>query len=76
MSMTKKEFLKRIASGKPLLSDGAMGTLLHARGIRLDGCFDALNLSKPELVAGLHREYLSAGAEIIQTNTLARTASN
>ena len=65
----KEKFLSRISRGKPLLADGAMGTLLHARGIRLDGCFDALNLSKPELVSGLHREYIEAGAEIIQTNT-------
>ena len=53
----------------PLLCDGAMGTLLYARGITYEQCFDALNLSKPELIQGIHSEYLNAGAQIIETNT-------
>ncbi|HZU86418.1 MAG TPA: homocysteine S-methyltransferase family protein, partial [Anaerolineaceae bacterium] len=56
-------------TGKPLLSDGAMGTLLHLRGVSFDECFDALNLSRPALVAEIHREYIEAGSNIIQTNT-------
>ncbi|HLH63021.1 MAG TPA: bifunctional homocysteine S-methyltransferase/methylenetetrahydrofolate reductase [Ktedonobacteraceae bacterium] len=54
---------------RPLLCDGAMGSLLYARGITYEQCFDALNLTQPELIAGIHREYISAGAEIIETNT-------
>lgn len=54
---------------RPLLCDGAMGTLLYARGIPYEQCFDALNLSQPELIGGIHREYISAGAEIIETNS-------
>ncbi len=46
-----------------------MGTMLHARGISFDECFDALNLTKPALVAEIHREYIEAGSQIIQTNT-------
>lgn len=53
----------------PLLADGAMGTMLHARGVGFNECFDALNLSKPDLVAEIHREYIQAGAQIIYTNT-------
>lgn len=53
----------------PLLCDGAMGTLLYARGIPYEQCFDALNLTQPELVQGIHSEYISAGAQIIETNT-------
>src|SRR5512134_1171886 len=53
----------------PLLADGAMGTLLHAHGIEFDRCFDELNLSQPALVASLHRAYLDAGSQIIETNT-------
>lgn len=53
----------------PLLSDGAMGTILHQRGAGFDGCFDALNLSDPALVGDIHREYIEAGSLIIQTNT-------
>jgi len=54
---------------RPLLCDGAMGTLLYARGITYEQCFDALNLSQPELIANIHREYISAGADIIETNS-------
>ena len=56
-------------SKKTLLADGAMGTMLHARGIGFDKCFDELNLSNPVAVAEIHREYIEAGAELIITNT-------
>jgi methionine synthase I (cobalamin-dependent)/5,10-methylenetetrahydrofolate reductase len=54
---------------RPLLCDGAMGTLLYARGIPYEQCFDALNLSQPELIGGIHREYINAGAEVVETNS-------
>ena len=54
---------------RPLLCDGAMGSLLYARGITREQCFDALNLTQPEMIAGIHREYISAGAQIIETNS-------
>ncbi len=54
---------------RPVLCDGAMGSLLHARGITYERCFDALNLTNPELIAGIHREYASAGAQILETNS-------
>ncbi|HEV2583958.1 MAG TPA: homocysteine S-methyltransferase family protein, partial [Ktedonobacteraceae bacterium] len=54
---------------QPVLCDGAMGSLLHARGITYERCFDALNLSYPEVIAGIHREYASAGAQILETNS-------
>jgi homocysteine S-methyltransferase len=54
---------------QPLLGDGAMGTLLNARGVGFDQCFDALNLTNPALVGEIHRAYIEAGAQIIQTNT-------
>ena len=53
----------------PLLSDGAMGTLLHQKGVGFDVCFDELNLVNPALVGEIHREYIDAGSQIIQTNT-------
>jgi homocysteine S-methyltransferase len=52
-----------------VLCDGAMGTMLYDRGIFINRCYDELNLSQPELVRGIHEEYLQAGAEIIETNT-------
>jgi methionine synthase / methylenetetrahydrofolate reductase(NADPH) len=56
-------------SSKPLLSDGAMGTILNARGVDFDSCFDELNLTRPALVAEIHRSYIEAGSQMIQTNT-------
>ncbi|HEY0754874.1 MAG TPA: bifunctional homocysteine S-methyltransferase/methylenetetrahydrofolate reductase [Ktedonobacteraceae bacterium] len=54
---------------RPMLADGAMGTLLYARGIAYEQCFDALNLNQPELISSIHREYINVGAEIIETNS-------
>lgn len=62
-------FLSLLNGGRPILSDGAMGTILHARGVAFDECFDALNLKNPALVAEVHREYIEAGSNIIQSNT-------
>jgi methionine synthase / methylenetetrahydrofolate reductase(NADPH) len=53
----------------PVLCDGAMGTLLYAKGIFINRSYDELNLSQPDLIRGIHHEYLQAGAEIIETNT-------
>jgi len=57
------------SGGRPLISDGAMGTLLNQRGISFEQSFDSLNLSNPALVAQIHREYIDAGSTMIQTNT-------
>jgi len=54
---------------RPLLCDGAMGSLLYARGVTYEVCFDALNISKPELITNIHDEYINAGAEVIETNS-------
>jgi len=63
-----KPFLERIQEGA-LVCDGAMGTMLYARGVFLNRCFDELNLSNPALVKDIHDEYVEAGAEVIETNT-------
>ena len=52
-----------------LVCDGAMGTMLYARGIFLNRCFDELNLTQPDLVAEVHAEYVKAGADVVETNT-------
>src|SRR5579863_7886528 len=54
---------------RPMLADGAMGTVLYARGIFINRCYDELNLSDPGLILSIHEEYLQAGAEILETNT-------
>ena len=53
----------------PVLCDGATGTLLYSKGIFINRCYDELNLSAPDLIRGIHQEYLKAGAEVIETNT-------
>lgn len=59
----------RLFSGRTVLCDGAMGTMLYSRGVFINRCYDELNLSQPDLVRTVHMEYLQAGAEIIETNT-------
>jgi methionine synthase I (cobalamin-dependent)/5,10-methylenetetrahydrofolate reductase len=54
---------------RPVLADGAMGTLLYARGVATNRCIDELNLSDPNLILSVHEEYLQAGAELVETNT-------
>ncbi|MBA3240948.1 MAG: homocysteine S-methyltransferase family protein, partial [Acidobacteria bacterium] len=56
--------------------DGAVGTLLYAKGIYINRSYDELNLTSPELVLGVHEEYVRAGAEVIETNTFGATAHN
>ena len=58
-----------LLSSQPLLADGAMGTMLHTRGVGFDKCFDELNLTNPAAVAEVHREYIEAGAQLVITNT-------
>src|SRR3990172_2982298 len=57
-----------------LLCDGAMGTLLHERGVPLSACLEAVNLENPDLVAAIHRDYIEAGAQIVETNTFGATS--
>jgi homocysteine S-methyltransferase len=68
-----ENFLTRLTRG-PILCDGAMGTLLYAKGIFINRCYDELNLTQPDLIRGIHREYLQAGAEIVETNTFGANA--
>jgi len=63
-----KGFLERLQDGV-VVGDGAMGTMLYARGVFVNRCFDELNLSNPALVRSVHEEYLEAGADIVETNT-------
>jgi homocysteine S-methyltransferase len=62
------DLLSRIKQS-PVLCDGAMGTLLYAKGIFINRSYDELNLSQPDLIRGIHHDYLQAGAEMVETNT-------
>jgi homocysteine S-methyltransferase len=61
-------FVSRLLE-RPLLGDGAMGTMLYARGVPLDACFDVLCVNDAQLVQSIHAEYIAAGADCIETNT-------
>jgi methionine synthase / methylenetetrahydrofolate reductase(NADPH) len=61
-------FLQRL-SERPILADGAMGTMLHAYGAGLDQCLEELNVTQGQWVRDIHLAYIQAGAEVIQTNT-------
>jgi len=62
------EFRSKLQS-KIVVADGAMGTMLYAKGIFINRCFDELNLSAPQIVKEIHQEYVRAGAEVLETNT-------
>lgn len=63
-----EDFLARLKEG-PILCDGAMGTLLYAKGVFINKCYDELNLTQPDLIRNIHNDYLNAGADVIETNT-------
>ena len=62
------EFRNKLRT-KVMVADGAMGTMLYAKGVFINRCFDELNLSSPQLVKEVHQEYVRAGAEVLETNT-------
>ena len=64
-----RDFRRLLADGRPHLFDGAMGTMLYARGVYINRCYDELSLTQPDLVRDIHRAYVKAGAEIVETNT-------
>lgn len=68
--MEAQRLLRRLEDrSRPIVADGAMGTMLHAHGVEFDTCFDALNLTDPSRVGEIHRAYIDVGARIILTNT-------
>lgn len=66
-------FLERIGR-EVVVADGGIGTLLHERGISFETCFDHLCLQQPEIVLKIHRDYIHAGAELIETNSFGANA--
>jgi methionine synthase / methylenetetrahydrofolate reductase(NADPH) len=62
-------FTDLLTDDRPHLFDGAMGTMLYARGIFINRCYDELNLKEPELIREIHQAYVKAGAELIETNS-------
>src|SRR5262249_11017126 len=63
------QFREFIKEDRVRVFDGAMGTMIYSKGVYINRCYDELNLSGAEIVLAIHREYIKAGAEIIETNT-------
>lgn len=63
------KLLDRLVAGEVLVGDGAMGTMLFAAGLKQGDCPEELNLTRPELLEDIARQYLEAGADLIETNT-------
>lgn len=62
-------FTDLINSGKKILFDGAFGTELYNRGVFINKCFEGINLSNPQIISEIHKNYVEAGAQVITTNT-------
>jgi methionine synthase I (cobalamin-dependent)/5,10-methylenetetrahydrofolate reductase len=60
---------ERVIESRLVLFDGAMGTYIYQQGVFIDKCYDELNLANPDLIRKIHREYLNAGAIVLETNT-------
>jgi homocysteine S-methyltransferase len=67
--MTGRARFTDVLGQRLIVCDGAMGTMLHAAGSALDRALPEVSLSDPKLVAAIHESYVSAGADVIQTNT-------
>ena len=65
--MNERDRLRERLAARPLLADGGMGTLLFSRGLPQRACLDELATTRPDLIGSIHREYLEAGADIIET---------
>ena len=64
-----KDFRNAVTDDRVYVFDGAMGTMLYQRGVYINRCYDELNLASRDLVLAVQREYIKAGADIIETNT-------
>jgi homocysteine S-methyltransferase len=70
VSATRDELRIRLLDpAQVVIADGAMGTMLYAKGVFINQCYDELNVRQPDLVRGIHADYVRAGAELIETNS-------
>jgi len=52
-----------------IVFDGAMGTMLYSKGVFINQCYDELNVRAPDMVGEIHRKYVDAGAQVLETNS-------
>ncbi len=69
LEVTSQPVAALFTGTRPILCDGAMGSMLYGRGIFINRCYDELNVTQPDLVRAIHQEYLQAGAIILEANT-------
>src|SRR3954463_604365 len=67
--MTTDALSRLIDPNALVLFDGAMGTMLYSRGVFINQCYDELNVRAPDLVRDVHKAYVKAGAEVLETNS-------
>ena len=65
----KSKGLRELLAERTVIGDGAMGTMLYEQGVFLNRCFEEVNLTNPDKVKRIHRQYLEAGADFVETNT-------
>jgi 5-methyltetrahydrofolate--homocysteine methyltransferase len=68
-----KSFKERVAQGEILISDGAMGTYLQAKGLKPGECMESWCVSHPNVVKGIHEDYIAAGSDLVETNSFGGT---
>ncbi|MGQ0815503.1 MAG: bifunctional homocysteine S-methyltransferase/methylenetetrahydrofolate reductase [Gemmatimonadota bacterium] len=68
------DFIDLLADSRPHVFDGAMGTMLYSKGVFINRCYDELNTKEPDLVREVHRAYVKAGAELLETNSFGANA--
>ncbi len=69
----RRPLREALQDDRVLVFDGAMGTMLYQMGVFINRSYDALNLQDPDVVREVHRQYVKAGAEIVETNTFGAT---
>jgi methionine synthase / methylenetetrahydrofolate reductase(NADPH) len=70
VAISRRALLERLLDPERVaIFDGAMGTMLYAKGVFINQCYDELNVRAPDLVRGVHEEYARAGAEVLETNS-------
>ena len=69
----RSNFRKLLEENHVHIFDGAMGTMLYQKGVFINRCYDELCLKEAELIKSIHREYVQAGAEVVETNTFGAT---
>ncbi|MEK7403207.1 MAG: bifunctional homocysteine S-methyltransferase/methylenetetrahydrofolate reductase [Gemmatimonadota bacterium] len=67
--MSKSAIDRLLDPERIIVFDGAMGTMLYSKGVFINQCYDELNVRAPDMITELHRAYVKAGAEVIETNT-------